>query len=154
MMKLKVFRHASTAIAVAAAAIALTGAAASAATSPPAAASAPLATTCRAQVQNPHASTHVPGTMNVVATASCTASVPHIALFVTLYDNGAYASSGANDVYFTSSDSVNAATLCRLGHYYYATAKAEIWFPSGPPQWTNVVNSPTVLNDSCVGGSA
>jgi hypothetical protein len=151
-MRAKHLRHAAMATALAGALIGFGATAASAA--PAATPAAAAAITCRIQVQNPHNSTHVPGTINVVATVNCTGQVSHIASFVTLYKNGAYAGSGANDVYNTSSDSVNAAAGCVIGQDYYATASAEIWYPSGPPQWTNIVNSPTYYWGSCTGGVA
>jgi hypothetical protein len=149
-MRTKRLRRTAMVMALAGALIAFGATAAPAATARPAAATATI--NCTIHVQNPHNSTHVPGTINVVATVNCTAAVAHIALFVTLYKNGAYAGSGANDVYFTASDSENAAAGCTIGQYYYATASAEIWYPSGPPQWTNVVNSPTFYWATCTGG--
>ena len=154
-MKSNTLRRARTVAAAAAIAIGLTATTAAAAT-PQAATGhlAPNVNGCGIQVQDPHNSTHVPGSINVVATVNCSVAVSHIALFVTLYKDNAYAGSGANDVYFTGSDSANAATGCQLWHYYAASAQAEIWFPSGSPQWTNVVNSPTFWWTNCTGGGA
>lgn len=112
----------------------------------------PNAVGCSVQVQNPHNSTHVPGTINVVGTVNCSGAVPHIALFVTLYRNGKYAGSDANDVYNTSSDSRNAAAPCTVLDTYDATAYAQVWFASGP-QWSRVVHSPTYMWSKCDTGS-
>jgi hypothetical protein len=44
--------------------------------------------TCSANVQNPHNSSHVNGTVNVVVTLLCTATVPQINIRAALYRNG------------------------------------------------------------------
>jgi hypothetical protein len=110
---------------------------------------APAAASCTIQVDNPHNSGHVNGTINVEATVSCSAAVPHIAVFVSLYRDNVKVNSDGKDVYNTAKTTENTATGCELLHYYAATAQAEIWYATGGPKWTNVVNSPTYLWSKC-----
>jgi hypothetical protein len=44
---------------------------------------------CQPVLHNPHKSTHVPGTVNVVGDVTCTAPVAEIKLMVAIYYNGA-----------------------------------------------------------------
>ena len=105
---------------------------------------APLVAGCGVHIDNIHVSTHNRTTVNVEARASCTARVPHIALFITIRANGSYAGSNAVDVYGTNFVQSNASAACHQWLHYRATAVAEIWFNTGGPQWTNVVNSPAL----------
>lgn len=74
--------------------------------------------TCTGQAQYPHKSSHVPGTVNVVATVSCTAAVTSIGIRAALYRNGALVKdSGAKYVYGTSFAQNNAAETCHNATY-------------------------------------
>lgn len=74
--------------------------------------------TCTPNVQNPHNSTHVGGTVNVVVTLSCTGVVPYISIRAALYRNGALVKdSGAKAVYGSSFAQNNAAVTCSSATY-------------------------------------
>jgi hypothetical protein len=91
--------------------------------------------TCTPQVQNPHNSSHVNGTVNVVVTLSCSSSVTYISIRAALYRNGSLVKdSGSKTVYGTSKAQNNAAVPCSNATYqgwmsYY------VQFPPGytPP---------------------
>jgi hypothetical protein len=80
---------------------------------------APAATiTCTPQVQNPHNSSHVNGTVNVVVTLKCTSVVPQINIRAALYFNGNLVKdSGQRTVNNSSSAQNNAAVPCKNGTY-------------------------------------
>lgn len=91
--------------------------------------------TCTPQVQNPHNSTHVNGTVNVVVTLKCTSAVPRINIRAGLYRNGNLVKdSNQKTVYNSSSAQNNAAVPCRNGRYQGWMAYS-VLFPSGfnPP---------------------
>ena len=91
--------------------------------------------TCYPNVQNPHKSTHVPGTVNVVVTLTCTAPVPQINSRAALYRNGRLVKdSGQKSVYNTSFASHNAATACVSG-WHQGWMSYGVLFPPGysPP---------------------
>lgn len=74
--------------------------------------------TCTPQVQYPHKSTHVPGTVNVVVTLSCTKPVTRISIRAALYRNGNLVKdSGAKNVYGASFAQNNAAEPCHTATY-------------------------------------
>jgi hypothetical protein len=93
--------------------------------------------TCTPNVQNPHNSTHVGGTVNVVVTLSCTGVVPYISIRAALYRNGALVKdSGAKAVYGSSFAQNNAAVACSSATYqgwmsYYVEFPAGYSPPSG-----------------------
>ncbi|MEU7555099.1 hypothetical protein AB0B01_22620 [Streptomyces sp. NPDC044571] len=73
---------------------------------------------CEGQVQRPHNSTHVPGTVNVVVTVSCTAPVPEITTRAALYKNGQLVNQSAlRTQRNTRSGQNNAAVRCSPGNY-------------------------------------
>lgn len=43
---------------------------------------------CQWRINDPHGSTHVPGTVNVTGSVTCTSAIPYIAINVALYRNG------------------------------------------------------------------
>jgi hypothetical protein len=75
---------------------------------------------CNSHVDYPHNSTHVPGTVNVVGSTSCTLSgAPGIWQSIQLYRDGVSVAYGYN--YQTSGGTyaeVTAATTCAPGQYY------------------------------------
>jgi hypothetical protein len=94
------------------------------AASPSTAAAASSPTTCFPNVQNPHESTHVPGTVNVVVTVTCTEPVREIAVQAALYRqdpaDGLWYLQGASDVktyYNTTFGQNNAAAPCQDGNW-------------------------------------
>lgn len=94
--------------------------------------------TCTLNVQNPHNSSHVAGTVNVVATITCDAPVSALAINVGLYFNGALvASSGPVTNAGSAFIQGNAAVPCANGTYTGGATGAVI-FPAGfsPPSGT------------------
>jgi hypothetical protein len=90
---------------------------------------------CNPNVQNPHNSTHVNGTVNVVVTIGCTNVVPEITIRAALYRNGLLvADSGLRSVFGNNFAQTNAAVPCQDATYqgwmYYG-----VNFPPGyvPP---------------------
>ncbi|MEU4800095.1 hypothetical protein [Streptomyces sp. NPDC023327] len=73
---------------------------------------------CEGQVQRPHNSTHVPGTVNVVVTVSCTGPVPEITTRAALYKNGRLVNQSAlRTQRNTRGGQNNAAVRCSPGNY-------------------------------------
>ncbi|HEV7756131.1 MAG TPA: hypothetical protein VGO94_09770 [Mycobacteriales bacterium] len=73
---------------------------------------------CTPNVQNPHNSSHVNGTVNVVVTLSCTAPVSQINIRAALYRNGALVrDSGQRTVNGSSFAQNNAAEPCHNATY-------------------------------------
>ncbi|MFC0842788.1 hypothetical protein ACFH04_03410 [Streptomyces noboritoensis] len=73
---------------------------------------------CEGQVQRPHNSTHVPGTVNVVVTVSCSAPVPEITTRAALYKNGQLVNQSALRIqHNTRTAQNNAAVQCSPGNY-------------------------------------
>lgn len=69
-------------------------------------------------VQNPHKSFHVPGTVNVVVTVACTAPVTQIRITAGLYRDGVLvALSPSTPFSSTNLAQANAATYCQDGTY-------------------------------------
>jgi hypothetical protein len=90
---------------------------------------------CNAKVQQPHKSSHVPGTINVVATIACTHTVPSLAVGVGLYRNGRLVKlSRVRAFRNTRIGANNAAVPCSSGSYRGA-ANFAVVFPPGfnPP---------------------
>lgn len=90
---------------------------------------------CKANVQQPHKSSHVPGTINVVATIACTHTVPSLAVGVGLYRNGRLVKlSRVRPFRNTRIGANNAAVPCRSGSYR-GVANFAVVFPPGfnPP---------------------
>jgi hypothetical protein len=92
--------------------------------------------TCTPIVQNPHKSTHVPGTVNVVVTMSCTAPVSEIWVDAALYRNGGLvAESGYRVFYSTAYGSNNAAEPCHTASYIGWGGFGVLFPPGYVPQW-------------------
>jgi hypothetical protein len=71
---------------------------------------------CTMQVQDPHPSSHVNGTINVVGTASCTVTMTEIYVKVTLQRaDGASWPGTTNDYFNTAQQQANAAAPCGAG---------------------------------------
>jgi hypothetical protein len=107
---------------------------------------APAATiTCTLQVNYPHKSSHVRGSVNVTATITCTAPVSSLAMQVGLYRNGALVArntvSNAGSAYLWG----NAATPC-VSATYVGAASGAIRFPPGfsPPTGSVYGQSPAI----------
>lgn len=73
---------------------------------------------CTPNVQHPHKSKHVGGTVNVVVTLTCTKAVPLIKIRAALYRNGHLVKeSGVKAVHGRSFAANNAAVRCRSARY-------------------------------------
>lgn len=102
---------------------------------------------CAAQVNNPHNSTHVRGTVNTVVRVVCNARMSYISVRAAVYYNHGFAKqSPSKTVYNASVASTNVAVPCRPGRYrgYISTyIQAPAGFsPSSarPSGFGNVVN--------------
>ena len=85
---------------------------------------------CNLRVDNPHKSSHVPGTVNVVARFNCTSSVSGIQMTVTLERDGVEVARSPVNSSGSASLRGNAATPCINGTYQ-GTARAVVTFPPG-----------------------
>ena len=101
--------------------------------SPGVAAAAPTPViNCFLNLDYPHASSHVPGTVNVVANVTCTAPVSQITLDVQLIRDGNYIEPAGSCLNEGSGYlQCNAAEVCHSGSFYSAQANAEVIFPPG-----------------------
>ncbi|MDD4868707.1 MAG: hypothetical protein PHQ28_16840 [Mycobacterium sp.] len=121
----------------------------------PAASAAPAADIINAAitVANAHKSTHVPGTLNVVAKVTITGGVvPFISMAVILYKNGNIAAIGAPFIGSGTGLNGNAATLCIFGPAadYYGSAGALVVFPPGYVTPVGLIgNNGPVSNINC-----
>jgi hypothetical protein len=90
---------------------------------------------CTLNVQFPHKSTHVPETVNEVATVTCTSPVSELAMNVGMYFNGVLKVSKGFDNTGSAFIQGNVATPCVNGTYI-GTADAAVLFPPGyePPE--------------------
>nr|MDT0657143.1 hypothetical protein [Micromonospora sp. DSM 115978] len=91
--------------------------------------------TCTLRAHNPHKSTHVPGTINVVANWSCTAPVASLSLTVILWRNvSTRVSTGSGSSTGRNYAQGNAYGGCTSGTYDGTTAGSVV-FPAGyvPP---------------------
>lgn len=101
---------------------------------------------CTLAIQNPHNSTHVIGTVNVVATWTCTEPVSSLAMTVSLFLDGVLVAqmsfSNAGQAFLQG----NAAQTCVPGAYF-GQATGTVVFPPGydPPEGSGTVQSPTIL---------
>lgn len=90
---------------------------------------------CTLNVQNPHNSSHVGGTVNVVVVLTCTSAVPYISIRAALYRNGGLVKdSGAKSVYNSRTAQNNAAVACSDANYR-GWGSFAVTFPPGyaPP---------------------
>lgn len=86
---------------------------------------------CKANIQNPHHSSHKPGTVNVVATVKCTAPIFYISIHIALYyDSERVAEGSAEEGGEVEFLKANAATKCKSGTYQ-GFAWGLITFPPG-----------------------
>lgn len=91
--------------------------------------------TCIPNVEYPHNSSHVNGTVNVVVTIGCTKVVPEISIRAALYFNGLLgAESTGHNVFGNNFAQDNAAVPCQNGTYQ-GWMSYVVFFPPGytPP---------------------
>jgi hypothetical protein len=104
---------------------------------------------CKLSVDNPHLSTHAPGTVNVVAAITCNGAVSALALTVGLARDGLE----LNRSSFTNAHGPilkgNVAAPCVSGTYQGA-AEGTVTFPPGSiPQTSNVQASSVQVRIDC-----
>jgi hypothetical protein len=109
--------------------------------------------TCGLNVQNPHNSTHVPETINVVATINCNVAAASLSLSVTLWKSFCdpqcqqepYGATGTAGNTGKASIQANSAGPCTSGDYF-GVASGEVVAPPGftPPEGPVSGQSPTV----------
>ena len=85
---------------------------------------------CDSQVHYPHKSMHFPGTVNVLATVTCTSSIPQIRMTVMLERDGVQVASSTVSNSGSAVLSGHAATPCVNGTYQ-GRASATVTFPPG-----------------------
>lgn len=106
--------------------------------------------TCTISFQDPHGSTHVGGTNNVVISTSCTSPVDVVRTFVTLYDyTNVRNKTGGSTAFNTRSAAANAALSCIPGTYQ-GQGEVDITFPSGfTPAVTSTTGAGRALYLTC-----
>lgn len=91
--------------------------------------------TCTLDVQNPHGSTHQPGTVNVVSTLGCTSAVSSLSVNLYLYRNHTFVTQASTGNFGVKSLRTNAATAPCVVDIWQANGYGTIAFPPGyvPP---------------------
>jgi hypothetical protein len=106
--------------------------------------------TCTLSIDNPHKSTHVPTTVNVVAHWVCTAPVSSLSMTVRLFRGSTQVGQGSSSNAGRATLNGNAAANCVNGTYH-GTATGTVVFPPGytPSSSTLNVTSNTVSITNC-----
>jgi hypothetical protein len=105
--------------------------------------------TCGITVDNPHKSTHVPGTVNVVSRVICSAPISEINGIVGLYRNAVLISYSTGQNFGSAALTMNTATPCVSGRYD-ALGVADIYAPPGYyPPVARISARSTVVNITC-----
>jgi hypothetical protein len=106
--------------------------------------------TCTLSIDNPHKSTHVPTTVNVVAHWVCTAPVSSLSMTVRLFRGSTQVGQGSSSNSGQATLNGNAAANCVNGSYH-GTATGTVVFPPGytPSSSTLNVTSNTVSITNC-----
>lgn len=86
---------------------------------------------CVISTQNPHESSHLLGTVNVVGSVSCNLPVAGIGLTVALYDSGVLVSTSSGGTGPTTYYSLNASTSTCVPGIYQGMTTANIVPPPG-----------------------
>jgi hypothetical protein len=94
------------------------------------------AVTCTIAIYNPHKSTHVPGTINVVATIICSSIVASLDLDIYLYRGSTLVGDGSTSNEARSAVQANAYSGCTSG-YYHGEAFGFIIYPAGYTPWAD-----------------
>lgn len=105
--------------------------------------------TCTVNVQNPHNSSHVHGTVNTISTIACTGAMSELAQYVGLYYNNVlvgekYYSNGG-----VASLTGNFATPCKSGTYIGASSWLEVPPPGYEPPYSKGVSYSNVVKIVC-----
>lgn len=102
--------------------------------------------TCTLQINNPHKSTHVPGTINVTATWGCSSIVAELDIEIYLYLGGILVGDGSSSGEATANLQANAYSGCTSGTYQ-GIADGRVVFPAGytPPTQFTTVHSGSVF---------
>jgi hypothetical protein len=99
---------------------------------------------CSISVQNPHPSSHVGGTVNVIARTQCSAPVASLEMVMALARNGVIVGQATNANGGSSSLQNNVAVRCVSGTYQGA-AEAGIVFPAGFVPPTGIIANVSAL---------
>ena len=86
--------------------------------------------TCTGNAQNPHTSTHAPGTVNAVDTITCTSAVAELSGTMELYRGSTQVAFGSGSNYGKSFVQWNAAEPCHKATYH-SDGYGYITFPPG-----------------------
>lgn len=101
---------------------------------------------------NPHKSTHVPGTINVIVNVTCTEPVTQITIRGGFYYNGALTYVGPSKSFSgKATASTNAAVPCKSG-YYQGYISYSVKFPPGyepPTGGGSGADNPNVVKITC-----
>ncbi len=108
--------------------------------------------TCVPGGDNPHKSTHVPGTINVIVNVTCTGPVTQITIRCGFYYNGALTYVGPSKSFSgRATASTNAAVPCKSG-YYQGYISYSVKFPPGyepPTGGGSGADNPNVVKITC-----
>lgn len=108
--------------------------------------------TCVISIAQPHKSTHVPGTVNVVGKIDCTSAVFGMDIGVDLYRNGNLVSySGIKTNFGKAHIQNSAAETCHTATYRGKVSPWDVVFPEGytPPSADGVLWGPTNTINKC-----
>ena len=105
--------------------------------------------TCTVNVQNPHKSTHVPSTINEIATIACTGSMSELAQYVGLYHNNVLVGEKYNSNTGSPVLTGNFATACSSGTWMGASSWLEVPPPGYYPPYSKGVSYSTIVTITC-----
>jgi hypothetical protein len=105
--------------------------------------------TCTVNVQNPHNSSHVHGTINTIATILCTGAMEELAQSVGLYYADKLVGQSYNSNTGSPSLTGNFATACKTGFYTGASAWLEVPPPGYEPPYSEGVDYSNTVYIDC-----
>jgi hypothetical protein len=105
--------------------------------------------TCTVNVQNPHNSSHVGGTVNVISTILCTGAMSGLAQYVGLYYNNVLVGEAYNSNSGVASLTGNFATACKSGTYVGASSYLEVAPAGYVPAYTEGEANSNVVSITC-----
>ncbi len=105
--------------------------------------------TCTVNVQNPHNSSHVHGTVNTISTIACTGAMSELAQYVGLYYNNVLVGEKSYSNSGVASLTGNFATPCKSGTYVGASSWLEVAPPGYYPPSDSGVAYSNVVTITC-----
>ena len=105
--------------------------------------------TCTVNVQNPHNSSHVKGTVNTIATIACTGAMSELAQYVGLYFNNVLVGESYNSNSGVASLTGNFATPCKSGTWMGASSYLQVPPPGYYPPYTEGEAVSTIVKITC-----